>query len=275
MTRMYNTQNLTENNPRFALEAMPTANLSDKYQFISTQDIVSACCRMGLTIKTEAACRTRIVEKRGYQKHSVIMGETTDMAIPKIGDCSLRVIITNDHSGGGSIKVQIGLYRMVCTNGMVVGQDLMKPLRFRHVKRQVEGQELQDYIIGRVQDLLSDFYTNVQGRVATMRDVILTAEQQTTFATEAAKLLSNNGVSNLVSDAQLLMVNRQADMSNDLWTVFNRIQENGMRGGLDRQVAQGRRRNHATTRPIRGMARAHAFNEDLFDLAVSYLPKAA
>lgn len=275
MTRMFNTSNMTENNPRFATEAMPGASLSDKYQFISTYEIVDACIAMGLEVKSEAATRTRIAAKRGYQKHSVIMGEPANTAIPKVGDCSLRVIITNDHSGGGSIKVQIGLYRFVCTNGMVVGQDLMKPLRFRHVKRQVEGKELQDYIIGRVQDLLSDFYTNVQDKVAAMRDVTLSSEQQTAFASEAAKLLSNNGVSNLVNDTQLLTVNRQADMSNDLWTVFNRIQENGIRGGMDRIVAEGRRRNHATTRPVRGMARAHAFNEDLFDLAVSYLPKAA
>lgn len=260
-------------NPRLATNAMPTAKLTDKYQFISTQDIVSACESMGLIIRAESAARVRKVDKIGYQKHSVIMGEVNET--PVVGGSALRVIITNDHTGGGSIKVQVGLYRFVCTNGLVVGSHLMEPIRFRHVKRNINGQELQEYIIGKVQDMISHFYDVVKARIDMMTQVQLTPEQQAGFASAAARLLSNNGVSNLVNDAQLLDARRADDMQSDLWTVFNRIQENGMLGGQDRQVPEGRRRIHSTSRAIRGMARAHRFNEELFDLAASYLPMAA
>jgi hypothetical protein len=54
----------------------------------------------------------------------------------------------------------------------------------------------------------------------------------------------------------------------DLWTVFNRVQENMMRGGLEGLSANGRR---IRTGGIRAMGSTVKVNTSLWELAESYV----
>jgi len=56
---------------------------------------------------------------------------------------------------------------------------------------------------------------------------------------------------------------RFEDRGNDLWTTFNRIQENLMRGGLSGHNRNGRR---LTTRPIAGVSENVRLNRALWTL---------
>lgn len=71
-----------------------------------------------------------------------------------------------------------------------------------------------------------------------------------------------------VLPTQLLGVRRTGDAANDLWTTFNRVQENTIRGGLTSvgmdAAARIRRR---TTREIKGIDQHTALNRALWTLA--------
>ena len=67
-----------------------------------------------------------------------------------------------------------------------------------------------------------------------------------------------------VTSSQLLSPRRVQDYDNDLWTTFNRIQENSIKGGLRGRNKQGRR---ATTRAVGGIDQDVKLNRALWVLA--------
>ena len=63
---------------------------------------------------------------------------------------------------------------------------------------------------------------------------------------------------------QLLRARRSEDRSSDLWTTFNRVQENTIKGGLSGRNKQGRR---TTTRAVNGIDQDVKLNRALWVLA--------
>ena len=68
---------------------------------------------------------------------------------------------------------------------------------------------------------------------------------------------------------ELLVPLREQDKGNDLWSVFNVVQEKLVRGGFKYTLREGRRTNR-TARRISNFIQDIRINEELFDLAKSY-----
>ena len=60
------------------------------------------------------------------------------------------------------------------------------------------------------------------------------------------------------------MVRRHEDDRGDLWTTFNRLQENTVRGGIEGLSRSGRA---ATSRPLSDISRSVDYNAQLWQLA--------
>ena len=67
-----------------------------------------------------------------------------------------------------------------------------------------------------------------------------------------------------VTESQILMPRRHDDDRRDLWSVFNRTQENLIKGGLAGRSANGRRQS---TRPVQGIDQNLRLNRALWLLA--------
>jgi len=67
-----------------------------------------------------------------------------------------------------------------------------------------------------------------------------------------------------ITESQILMPRRHDDDRRDLWSVFNRTQENLTKGGLSARAASGRRQ---TTRPVQGIDQSVRLNRALWLLA--------
>jgi hypothetical protein len=67
-----------------------------------------------------------------------------------------------------------------------------------------------------------------------------------------------------VTETQVLTPRRFDDRGSDLWSTFNRIQENLVKGGLNGRSAQGRRQR---TRPVQGIDQNLRLNRALWMLA--------
>ncbi|MBN0030737.1 DUF932 domain-containing protein, partial [Pseudomonas aeruginosa] len=67
-----------------------------------------------------------------------------------------------------------------------------------------------------------------------------------------------------ITESQILMPRRGDDDRRDLWSVFNRTQENLIKGGLSDRAANGRRQ---TTRPVQGIDQSVRLNRALWLLA--------
>lgn len=125
--------------------------------------------------------------------------------------------ITNSCNGNKPLQLDMGVYRQVCSNGMVAFDRAAESEKIKHI--QINYNNLEHFISNvtrKTSTILNEFqklkHTNLS--IIDMRKL--------TF--EAAQLRYNNLDDINIDD--LLSINRIEDEGNDLWTVFNRIQEN-------------------------------------------------
>ncbi len=96
-------------------------------------------------------------------------------------------------------------------------------------------------------------------KINTFKQTQLTEEQMKDFATKAMQLRTKQQVNVL----EILTADRPQDQGNDLWVVFNRIQEKLLGGSY--------RAGQRKARSVRNFQKDIELNEQLFELAGSYL----
>lgn len=242
--------NTTVNFPVSARATHPAPTVSGRYQFISTQEIVARCAQEGWQVASATHARTRSRDG-AYSKHMLDLRHPDHNAVH--GSVP-RIIVINSHDGSGSARVAAGLYRFVCSNGLIVGTTIDSAV-VRHT-----GDAAAN-LIHRVQTLARETQT-VYGKIESWAKKDLTRPQREAFARFAAQL--RWGDARRFEVEELLQVRRAEDDGGDLWRTFNRVQENTMRGGLQGLSRSGRA---ATSRPLSDITRSVQFNADLWQLA--------
>jgi hypothetical protein len=148
--------------------------------------------------------------------------------------------------------MQLGFYRFVCSNGLIVGETF-ESVRLRHSGSILEEIEEGIERIVTQADLLDV-------RISMMKAKVLSPVECRSFIEEALKLRS-------IKEATVPVL-RPEDMSEDLFTVYNRVQEMLVMGGSDYRNQNNRIRQ---LRGIRNIAALTKINERLFDLAMRYV----
>jgi hypothetical protein len=97
-----------------------------------------------------------------------------------------------------------------------------------------------------------------------MRAIELDDGEQRIFARAALALKYDPEIPAPITEEQLLRSRRWDDDGSDLWTIFNRTQENLVKGGLASRSASGRRQR---TRPVQGIDQNLKLNRALWQLA--------
>jgi len=244
-------------------------SVSERYTLASTETLIDDMAKLGWGV-TE--CKQQRANKRSnvrsfhmccFQNPNVyIEGEDgTIEAYP-------RVIITNSHDGFHSFKFMIGLYRLVCSNGLVLATQEFANVSIRHINYDFE--ELRRIVAQAIEATRK----NVEVMNA-MQETELTEEQKVEFATKAVAIrkgikedekmpkLSENEVKEILEPV------RKEDEGNNLWSVFNVIQEKIMKG--DFHLGKTKLGKNRKARPITGAAKDIEVNQKLFETASSYL----
>lgn len=227
----------------------PHSKMSERYAFVSTAKLIEPLLKNGFTL---SSARQRAASARDpkFTRHELRL--RTSNARPMVGDTFPEVIISNSHDGQSRLILRGGLYRLVCSNGLVTGVSAVS-MSERHV-----GD--RDAIVEAAHQVASKA-SSLRKLVEAMTKVTLTEKQQASFAIEAAQLAYGVPTYN----PQLLLASRrEADTATNVWAVYNRVQENLIRGGLQFQTPQGRR---VTTRGISHIGRSNELNVSLWDLA--------
>src|SRR5690606_24148741 len=84
--------------------------------------------------------RARAEENRGFSKHMIRFRRHD--ARPVVGDNIPELVLVNSHDGASGFNLMAGVFRLVCSNGMVVG-NVSDKLSVRHtgdaVNNVIEG----------------------------------------------------------------------------------------------------------------------------------------
>ena len=231
---------------------------SDRYAFVPTSAVIDGMRNAGFFPVKAMQSRTRIEGKQNFTKH-LIRFRSSDQAAITVGDSLLETVLINSHDGTSAYDLSMGVFRLVCSNGMVVG-DVFESIHIRHVGNIIER------IIQSSIDMLKNASV-IADSVNRWRTITLAPQEQLALATAAHTLRFEEG-SNMalsVTPDKLLTVRRNADNGNDLWSVHNRLQENLIRGGLRGNRLPGV--NRIRSRAVRGIDQDVKLNKALWTLS--------
>lgn len=103
-------------------------NVSDRYNVIPTQDIITEFERFGFELQDVSLARIIREEKENKQKHLVRMSQAEKL----FGEMRVDVIIQNSYDRSSALNIRIGMFRFACANGLIVGSNLMPTFRIVH-----------------------------------------------------------------------------------------------------------------------------------------------
>lgn len=255
----------------FAFLDAPTRKVSSKYVHVPTSRVIDDLMSMGWQPVQAAQRRGRAGKTSMFSKHMIkfqnpnliIKGNEGDDVFPQI-------ILTNSHDGTQSFKFMMGLYRLVCSNGLVIADEEFASFKIRHMGYSFE--DLQQLITNAVEELPKKVEV-----INTMKSVELTEKQQKDLAFKAfllrqgIALESEQAKEVKISDEVLeniLETQRAEDAGNDLWVTFNRVQEAITQGGFQGALQGAKIRK---VRKIKSFEKDLKLNQQLFDLALQYV----
>ena len=233
----------------FTTEKAP--HLTDKYIQTPTSRVVEDLMNLGWQVTKAQEVRSR--KYKGFQKHVVVFRNPDIMIKGKDGDDAFpQILLTNSHDGKAAFNFRVGIFRLVCSNGLVISDADFSNVSIRHINYTFESLQ------AKVAEMIAKL-PNLVNKINTFKQTQLTEEQMKDFATKAMQLRTKQQVNVL----EILTADRPQDQGNDLWVVFNRIQEKLLGGSY--------RAGQRKARSVRNFQKDIELNEQLFELAGSYL----
>ena len=234
---------------------------SERYTYIPTIEVLRGLRNEGFEPLMVAQSKSRIEGKTEFTKHMIRMRHAGQVNTrPEANE----IILINSHDGASSYQMLAGLFRFVCCNGLVVGE-VVDDIRIPH-KGNIQGEVIEGAF------RVLDEFEAVEQHTEAMKALPLEPREEIAFATAALALrFGEQPVEDTgghrpapVTAEQLNEARRADDIGHTLWTTFQRVQENVMRGGQPGRSVQGRR---LQTRPVGSIDRCVSLNRALWMLA--------
>lgn len=240
------------------------ASRSERFKPIPTWDVLRALDKEGFSVVGAKQCGSRDVDRRDYTKHLIRLRRLDDVTKYRRGDTVAEILLKNANDGSAAYDLMAGLFRILCLNSLVAQTNTMESLRVKHSgdveHKVVEGTyRVLDTAVAALEAprVWSEINLDHGERMA-----LATASHEVRFTNAEGK------VETPIKPEQLLHQRRYEDTKTDLWTTFNVIQENALKGGLS---AMGRDANNrprrTTTRAVHGIDQDVKLNKALFTLA--------
>lgn len=227
--------------------------VSSRYAFVPTHSVLDTFKEAGYypIMASESKVRN---EHQGYQKHIIQFRSLDNILRPKANEEYADIVLTNSHNRTSSFIVDLAFFRIVCSNMLVVPSQ-----SFVHHSIMHKGFNLSK-VNNAISEVVS-YMPKMKEQVESFKCISLSSLEQHSLASAAIDIRFDRKLHE-VSSNELLTVNRKEDKDNSLWTVFNRIQEAIIRGGV-----KGKNRNTGrsfTSKAITAIDANLKLNKELF-----------
>lgn len=238
----------------FATE--PWGAMSDRYGFVPTIDVVGRLAGEGYYPVRAEQSRSRIEGKSDFTRHMVRFRHQDFLQPMTVGTEFPEVVLVNSHDGACTLEFLAGIFRLWCSNGAVCPVGDSAGFKIRHNG----SADFMERVIGATMGVVENTGL-AMGKMVEWKEITLDRSEQLALAGAAIEL---RNATLPIKPEQLLATRRTADLSPDLWTVENVIQENLIRGGIRTRNATGRR---ATTRAVGSVNEDIRLNKGLWILS--------
>jgi len=241
----------------FATSPAPTIK-SPKYQFTPTFEVIDHMQDMGYVLTGVKQSSSNVELRKNWGIH-ITRFQHPDLYIKDpqgMIEARPEVVLINSHDGTRPIQFEMGLFRLVCENGLVIKDKDMGSFRERHTK--MNFQEVKNLIDEKVSGLQS-----VVNTISKWNMVEMTDKQRYQFAVEALALrLSDDRQPEQYEVLDILNAKRKIDAQPTLWHTYNTVQENLIKGGFQL--------NNRQARAIKNPIEDFNINQGLWSLASAY-----
>jgi hypothetical protein len=231
---------------------------SQRYTFVPTERVLTGLMQAGFVPVEARQTRTRSASPL-HARHVVRLRRRFETV--QLRDSAPEVVFLNSHDGTSAYQLRVGIFRVVCTNGLIVSRGAFPTLSVPH-----RGNIVDDIVAHALG--IAERFDVLAAQVERMEQRQLFKDEQVRFAERALALRYPDPSQAGMPASQLLQCRRQEDTGDDLYSTLNKVQENLLRGGLTRRSANGRL---VRTRRISSIKEDVRINSGLWDLAAEVL----
>lgn len=238
---------------------------SGKYKQITTAHMIDALHDLDWHPVKVQQVKARKEHTMGYQKHVVEFENPTlsDSSFVEVGDdLNPRIVLTNSHDGFNAFQFRFGIYRLVCSNGLIVPKAEFGKFRILH-KGQIQMSEVEQGVYEYVENI-----TPIVGKIQTFKGIELDARTRTNFGKRALEMRYGSFEDSPMEIAEVLTPRYEGDEKHDLWTVFNVIQGNLMYP--ERHEIHSKPGSKRRVKGFKGIDSAINFNSKLWEMMMFY-----
>ena len=229
--------------------------MSPAYTFLSTERVLAALASAGFQpVEARQAGRAK---SPAHARHLIRLRRRVETV--QLRDAIPEILFLNSHDGTSAYQLRVALFRVVCTNGLVVSSGVFPVWRVLH-----RGDVVDDVVGAAL--AISERFEALATSVERMEQRRLDRLEQLDFAAEAWALRFPKDPPEAIEASRLLVARRAEDVGNDLWRTFNVIQENVLQGGLVRRSPSNRLTRSRRITAIREDVR---LNSALWEMAVA------
>ena len=233
----------------------PSEKVSDKYSFIPTVQVLEDMNKLGWE-PYQVSQRQGRNGSHPYSKHMIRL-RNNDLG--NIGDSLPEIVLTNSHDGRNAFNLHAGVFRLVCSNGLVIADQMFASKRIKHQWYDMDYvREITNNVVEKIPEITL--------ALQSFNEVELNEAQRYSLARKSIKVRWSNG-NDYIDVKNMLEPTREEDLGNSLWSTFNVLQEKLLKGGLVYHLPKGRQQ---TVRALTNIDEQVRVNKGLWELAETY-----
>lgn len=204
----------------------PHERVSERYNFLPTTEIMKDLDKNGwVPITARQTKPYKHKDEINYVSHLISFAPKDMVRSITPSDTIPQLILLNNHQGYHSARVFMGLVRVICSNGLVRKEVTAVDVRLTHYKEQFESREFIIECMNNYSEVLTD--------IKSYQKIKLTDDKKIEFAKFMMKAIHKDDYKNKEFNFDnIILPLRTGDQKNDLWTVFNIMQEKIIKGGI-------------------------------------------
>jgi hypothetical protein len=206
-----------------------------------------------LPVRAEQS-RARTPDRRDVTRHLLRFRHADHLSPLAVGAEVPELVLVNSHDGTSAYRFMAGIFRLVCSNGMVVQSGDTGSIAVRHSG----AADLRERVIDATFQIM-DEAPRTLAKIEVWKGIEPSPPQREAYAEAALELKDTTAI----RPAQLLAPRRPEDRKSDLWTTASVVQEHLLRGGDRGRATTGRR---TTTRPVKSVGEDLRLNRALWTL---------
>jgi len=232
----------------------PHFDVSDKYHFISTIDVIEEIRLHNWYPVNVNVANVREIKKESFQQHCVRLRHFEDLLNPK--DNAVELLLFNSHDRSKAFSISAGIFRFVCANGLVISDSVFEAYKIKHLG-------VRDNDVANAVANITSIKDKLIQKIEKLESIKLNQNEKESFAKSSIPLRFEEHLE--INHKDLLIPHRMQDYKDDLYTVLNVIQENLIRGNVQGINKDTKRR--FTSKEITSISKDTQVNKGLWDIA--------